>query len=1409
MQGLPSFPAWDRLLRDWPGHRRLYRLTGTDAVAPLLVEHWQGEDGLSASGRLTVTCLAPAGVALLDELLGAPLTLHTRLADGHVCARGGLLQQFDIISSHDAVTRYRLRLVPWLEQLKYSRHNRVFQDRSVPQIVDQLLARYRPEAVWSFDAGVERQPPRSYCVQYEQSDFDFLGRVLGEAGLGFSLVPTTEAPAGHVLRIFDRPEALPEDYCSATTGGLRFQRHAAISAEDAVYAFSNGSRLTPARLSRAHFRYRPRRVLTGQSELASASDRHTDEFYEFEADRHTPTAALAEQRARQRLEELTRDRLYHKGRSGVRSLCSGQRFRLGGHAAGLPSEEGQSSEYLLTHVSHVGINNLPYSARADFDRLLGSDDPVALVDDDALLNRARETGYANRFTAQAVDRPWRPDPPPAARACTQTARVTGPAGSLVDTDEVHVDDLGRIRVRFHWQRGRETDDLDSCWLRCTQMSASGAQFIPRVGQEVLVGFLGGHADHPVVLGAAYNGVGNGGVAPTPGGDAKEDDDAGFQAAHDSRPAGQGARVAGATPAWHGAAAGREEHRNAAALTGFKSRELGGAGFSQLVFDDTDQQHRVQMANSFANSELNLGHLVHQSDNYRGSFRGTGFELRSDAYGAVRAERGVLISSFPADEEQPAGEVTAATQLLESARQSCQALSARRQAHGLSRLVIDDAEQAADTVHSPLAALLRSLQGTLGPAGDAAAIPAVADPLLTIASRAGISMVAGQNLWLHSGEAGAIIAGGSQQHSAGGQWRLQANESISWLSGAGETGGMTIRAGRGNGDLQAQTDALRLTARRALSLRSHSDRVEAGSPESITLKNGAGAALTLRDGNLRFSCPGTLTVHAGQKVFVGPGGVTECASPLASLGSSMPDLRLAPAAFNPAARVDTPDPPTLARVAATAGSDAQEAELTEPAVQIITLRIGVFFDGTGNNMENAIAEACGPRAPDYEGEEVDDITQMCRDMDTQVPEPGGSYGNAVSNIGRLFELYRNDAQTPISQSSDVVHLKTYVEGIGTTTGQDDDPLAMATGMGSTGIIAKASEPPEKLDRQLKLLVANNASANLKIQRVEFDIFGFSRGAAAARHFANEVIKGPQGILALLWRDSPKSFVDNFSGRYSDQLQVKFVGLLDTVPAVVDLNPLSLDVSPANARNAGVRLYLPPGQIERVIQLRAADEEREAFALSQVVPDHEEIVLPGAHSDIGGSYLREEAERLWITRPRTSTVSRTTDPKTSGAFQRAQRDVDAWKRAHPQLAGLPGIRVRVWETNLSRGGRPRRAAQKRVKAVGFLERHVRSELALVYLRIMRELAVDQGVPFEAIGTEIELALPARLNVMYPKLLQEAQTGNSELAMEDQQHLYENYIHVSAHWQPIKWYAPLAAMKPAENYQRIVHPHAPDPI
>lgn len=400
---------------------------------------------------------------------------------------------------------------------------------------------------------------------------------------------------------------------------------------------------------------------------------------------------------------------------------------------------------------------------------------------------------------------------------------------------------------------------------------------------------------------------------------------------------------------------------------------------------------------------------------------------------------------------------------------------------------------------------------------------------------------------------------------------------------------------------------------------------------------------------------------------------------------------------------------------------EEEELAEQpqqqARQAITLRIGVFFDGTGNNLANAaVTEQCRDDDLQQLGErtlqEVIDYCQRHGFSDSNddgyfTEAPDGSYGNAPSNVARLYGLYRDDSFQTLDANVREGFLKVYLDGIGTSSGEADSLYGQITGRGDTGILARVKQSPETVKEQLSLFQGSNP--DLQIDTLEFDIFGFSRGAAAARHFANELLKPGGGVLAGTLRPGQYGLVDNFD--WAAHARINFIGLFDTVAAVID--PLKGDYDPANHLNPGINLYLPPGCARKVLQLTARDEKRWNFALNRVAPDHQEICLPGAHSDIGGGYRPLMLEQLLLSRPLSSTVPANTPPEQTHASRETWRQYHQWK-----ALGLPDEALKepkVWPSRkpvfYERGFK--RPPEDVVYGLLPIKRQVRGELSLVYL------------------------------------------------------------------------------------------------
>ena len=456
----------------------------------------------------------------------------------------------------------------------------------------------------------------------------------------------------------------------------------------------------------------------------------------------------------------------------------------------------------------------------------------------------------------------------------------------------------------------------------------------------------------------------------------------------------------------------------------------------------------------------------------------------------------------------------------------------------------------------------------------------------------------------------------------------------------------------------------------------------------------------------------------------------------------------------------------------AEEEEEEEELEEGG---ITLRIGVFFDGTGNNRSNSESVA-GCHAKDENLQDAaEDIRRFCAayGYDGLGRSPNNSYGNDLTNVARLYDLYVDQADESIASDVRQVFLKVYLEGVGTSSASDDSVYSQATGLGRTGVLARVEQAPASILIGLDRFRTNNPS--LLIRRIEFDIFGFSRGAAAARHFANDLLKGPGSLLAASFPADSPMLAPGFAWQPKVDFGIAFVGLFDTVAGILD--PLHGDLTPANALNPGLNLRLAAGDIGKIVQFVARDEHRYNFALVRTDND---IVLPGAHSDIGGGYLPWARETLLLTKPRLSTE------KSYVANERAKAYLDTRRALDADLLQLQryGLELEIvnWAVNSENNYRKAwHQEEKRVYAAVRSDRQVAGELSLVYLRAMREVAAREGAPFNVIDpSDNRMALPPMLEAIAAKVLAAVLTGAAVgLTESEEALLFRRYIHLSAHW------------------------------
>ncbi|MEW6762118.1 MAG: type VI secretion system tip protein VgrG [Pseudomonadota bacterium] len=910
-------------LAEFSSASRLYELSigdvsGESRPGSLLVEAFYASDGVQEVGYRDVIVLSTSTHLAPDELLGQPATFAISLADGSRDHFSGEINEVAMLGSDGGLSRYRIRMSPWLWRLEQVRNCRVWQDKSVVEIADDVLSSYQPAARWrwSEDVGpfMADALPRSYCCQYRESDLDFLRRLLAEEGLGWR-VEQLEDGAGLVLFAdSSQLSAVPEDSSSAAGGGIRFHGARSVEESDSIQAMVAQRRLHASLTTLLSSDYKGKRVIgaSSPSHFTAARLPELESFdvpgqYAF-ADRYQ-----AQRYANLRMQGIEARGQLWQGRSTVRTLRAGTRVRV----IDAPLQRlSESAAFTVLRVLSIGVNNMPPPAQHALAELFG---PIPELLEEGLLgsapegldlviDQARATGYANSFESLAVDLAWRPrldegdertSLKPVAFGA-QSAVVVGAEGNDYPNgaDEVYCDRLGRIRIRFHWQDSGGA----TCWVRLAQRSAGagmGKQFLPRIGQEVLVQFLENDIDRPIVVGALYNGRGEGSTAATPGGRRDSGMDFScFKAAHDHAPSGQGNLSGGHGPVWHGASADSVGHRNPTTQWGIRSKELGGCGYSQLLFDDTDEQGHVQLRSTHAGSELHLGRLIHVADNYRGSYRGIGAELRTDAYGAMRTGAGMQITSYKinhsATVRDPVGEVGAGIAVLTTSKKLAASFSAAANTHqtvGLAtHLGVSQANTSVlDDNLAPLTAVWTVVSGRVGTDSlpqalldaatkntnnCAAKVPYMHAPLIAIEAQASFDAVAGQSVQLASGECAVAVCGQDMECVNGAQMRSHTGQAIGVLGGivkAGERGlGLQLITAKNEVCIEAQADELKVSARDGIKAFSANAYIDWAAAKEISISTSGGAKISISGSNVMIQCPGTIKVHAAKKSFSSAG-----------------------------------------------------------------------------------------------------------------------------------------------------------------------------------------------------------------------------------------------------------------------------------------------------------------------------------------------------------------------------------------------------------------------------------------------------------------------------------------------------------------------------------------------------------
>jgi len=873
---------------------RLIQLESAMASGTLVVSRFQLTEAVHADEPLhaEIDCISTSAFLELKALTGEQVTLRLMQADGSWRNWHGYAGQVAQLGSDGGAGAFRITLYGFTHWLKQRRDSRIFQDATSVDIINSVLSAY-PQAHFKLDVA-DPGPVHEITTQFRETDWQFVTRLMAREGWSWRLDHDGVAEgavagpraAKHTLVIFDQNAPRPDlgalrfgkpDLRGGAGGGLLASVAGAVGlsglasglgasfAQDTITAWGVGQHVGPNAVTLAAW---DERQLAGVSANGSAGiplgQQPTLEHYIGQgerrfADGRVGTAQPASsQTADARVQALMAahqlDQVRASGQSAVRALRPAATFQLTEHSLYSSSLGiGTDNAFCATRITHEAANNLGSQAA----QILQSTD-------------VEQGSYRNRFdavpaVARLVPMPQRQPTAPG----LQTAVVMANEGEPLTTDRDN-----RIRIQFAWQRGQAPlagalsapqtlsgadtghapgNAQSGTWVRVAQGVAGpnwGAVFTPRAGTEVLVDWLDGDIDRPVVVGQLHNGQHD---LPWP---------AGVDA---------GANHPGTVSGWH-------------------HPHLDDQGANQWLVDDATGQLRMRLASHSAATgwnELTLGRIIQQSGQggsgnaQRGQWLGEGFYGHTDGWATLRAGEGLFMSTTArsgqgASVNSTQMDAAEAVGQLKAARQLGDALSQSARQQGAQGLASHDGQQAfqqhADAMDPQAQGKYSgAVQGHEAKKANGRTlsdpVERFAKPLLHLDTPTTAAFVTPTSISLFSGQDTSLTTQGDAQITSTHTLSSVSGQTTSLYTHSGGIKAITANAAL---SLRAHTDAQQIWSDKDLTVQSTTDEIRIQASDSITLTAGQ-SQIVIKGVDITFTCPGTWTVKGAAHAWGSGGG----------------------------------------------------------------------------------------------------------------------------------------------------------------------------------------------------------------------------------------------------------------------------------------------------------------------------------------------------------------------------------------------------------------------------------------------------------------------------------------------------------------------------------------------------------
>src|SRR5713101_5733704 len=437
----------------------------------LLLHSFSGHEGMSQLFHFSADFLSENHSISFKDIVGKQVTLQIHHQGDDQRYWNGFVSRFAFVGGDNRFSYYRAEIVPWVWFLTRTADCQIFQQKTIPEIIKKV---FQDHGFQDFqDRTQGSYPQREYVVQYRETAFNFVSRLMEEYGIFYFFEHDQNT---HKLIFADKPQVhknCPVQYKVR----FNYTPGATVLHEDVVDNWGAEQELRPGKYALTDYNFQtPNTSLMANVQTVAEIGGNTKyEIYDYPGI-HTKKSE-GDTTTKVRMEE--EEALHHlvTGSGNCRSFASGYKFHLDEH-----SRPDMNGDFLLTEVTHSASVGDSYSS----------------------LGAGSQETYTNHFTCIPFAVPYRPQrvtPKPIVQG-PQTAVVVGPA-----SEEIYPDKYGRVKVQFFWERLGKKDENSSCWVRVSQPWAGknwGSINIPRIGQEVIIEFLEGDPDRPIITGRVYN-----------------------------------------------------------------------------------------------------------------------------------------------------------------------------------------------------------------------------------------------------------------------------------------------------------------------------------------------------------------------------------------------------------------------------------------------------------------------------------------------------------------------------------------------------------------------------------------------------------------------------------------------------------------------------------------------------------------------------------------------------------------------------------------------------------------------------------------------------------------------------------------------------------------------------------------